>query len=40
MKRASFLKGAGALALAPVIGHAQGAWPDTQTFWRARWAST
>jgi len=30
MKRASFLKGAGALALAPVIGRAQGAWPDKQ----------
>jgi tripartite-type tricarboxylate transporter receptor subunit TctC len=30
MKRASFLKGVGALALAPAVGRAQGAWPDKQ----------
>jgi tripartite-type tricarboxylate transporter receptor subunit TctC len=30
MKRASFLKGVGALALTPAVGRAQGAWPDRQ----------
>ena len=30
MRRWAFLKGAGALALAPVVGRAQGAWPDKQ----------
>jgi len=30
MNRASFLKGAAALALAPAVGRAQGAWPDKQ----------
>ena len=30
MKRWAFLKGAGALALAPAVGRAQGAWPDKQ----------
>src|SRR5260370_33850553 len=30
MKRAALLKGAGALALAPAVGRAQGAWPDKQ----------
>jgi tripartite-type tricarboxylate transporter receptor subunit TctC len=30
MKRAAFLKGVGALVLAPAVGRAQGAWPDRQ----------
>lgn len=30
MKRAAFLKGVGALVLAPAVGRAQGAWPDKQ----------
>src|SRR5260370_2602325 len=30
MKRAAFLKGVGALVLAPAAGRAQGAWPDKQ----------
>jgi tripartite-type tricarboxylate transporter receptor subunit TctC len=30
MKRAGFLKGVGALVLAPAVGRAQGTWPDKQ----------
>src|SRR5260370_4057615 len=30
MKSAAFLKGVGALVLAPAAGRAQGAWPDKQ----------
>jgi tripartite-type tricarboxylate transporter receptor subunit TctC len=30
MKRTAFLKGAGALVLAPTVGRAQGIWPDKQ----------